>query len=105
GREKILDVTRESLEALGYWPIPADEAEPAPEPAIAVAAPVAPSPALDVAPEMTIAAISLPDAAEIDRFVANIDAGKSGMDYTETVEIPAPVEPEMRSVVEIAPGR
>jgi chemosensory pili system protein ChpA (sensor histidine kinase/response regulator) len=105
GREKILDVTRESLEALGYWPIPADEAEPAPEATIAVAAPVASSPALDIAPEMTIAAISLPDAAEIDRFVANIDAGKSGMDYTETVEIPAPVEPEMRSVVEIAPGR
>ena len=25
GREKILDVTRQSLEALGYWPIPADD--------------------------------------------------------------------------------
>lgn len=31
GRQKILDVTRESLEALGYWPIPDPEKEP-PEP-------------------------------------------------------------------------
>jgi len=31
GREKILDVTRESLEALGYWPVPEDDGD-APEP-------------------------------------------------------------------------
>ncbi|HVJ61428.1 MAG TPA: Hpt domain-containing protein, partial [Tahibacter sp.] len=31
GREKILDVTRESLEALGYWPVPDDDGL-APEP-------------------------------------------------------------------------
>ncbi|WP_313920011.1 Hpt domain-containing protein [Tahibacter sp.] len=31
GREKILDVTAESLEALGYWPVPEDDGD-APEP-------------------------------------------------------------------------
>ena len=30
GRQKILDVTRESLETLGYWPIPEPEGEPEP---------------------------------------------------------------------------
>ncbi|MBL8299794.1 MAG: Hpt domain-containing protein [Rhodanobacteraceae bacterium] len=33
GREKILDVTRESLEALGYWPVPEEDEEPEPPPA------------------------------------------------------------------------
>ncbi|HSX60293.1 MAG TPA: Hpt domain-containing protein [Tahibacter sp.] len=32
GREKILDVTRESLEALGYWPVPEESDEPEPPP-------------------------------------------------------------------------
>ncbi|MDR3389170.1 MAG: Hpt domain-containing protein [Rudaea sp.] len=35
GREKILDVTRQSLAALGYWPVPDDDggsAPPSPEP-------------------------------------------------------------------------
>ena len=52
GREKILDVTRGSLEALGYWPIPQAErpeesapvapaAAPSPEDAIAAAAALA----------------------------------------------------------------
>ncbi|MBK8283944.1 MAG: Hpt domain-containing protein [Ahniella sp.] len=53
GREKILEVTRESLEALGYWPIPADTsaAVPAPaepvvaKPAVAAAVTAAPPPA------------------------------------------------------------
>ena len=35
GRQKILDVTRESLETLGYWPIPPAESENAGEPAAA----------------------------------------------------------------------
>ncbi len=104
GREKILDVTRESLEALGYWPIPADEPEPVAEATIEMAAPVTvQSPVIP--DDVRISPVSLPDAAEIDRFVANIDAGRSGMAFSETVQTTAPVVPEMRSVVEIAPGR
>ncbi|MGB0134597.1 Hpt domain-containing protein [Dokdonella sp.] len=51
GRDKILDVTRESLEALGYWPIPEAEADsnaasteavgPGAEDALAIAAALA----------------------------------------------------------------
>ena len=104
GREKILDVTRESLEALGYWPIPADEPEPAAEATIEMAAPVTVQPPV-LSEDVRISPVSLPDAAEIDRFVANIDAGKSGMEFSETPQVSAPVVPEMRSVVEIAPGR
>src|SRR5207342_589055 len=42
-REHILDVARQSLEALGYWPLPAEEiAESVAAPAPVAAAPVAP---------------------------------------------------------------
>ena len=102
GREKILDVTRESLEALGYWPMPADEPEP--EATVEMVAPVVDVVVPEPAPVAPLSAVSLPDAAEIDRFVANIDAGHAGMDYAETATVEAPVVPEMRSVVEIAPG-
>lgn len=101
GREKILDVTRESLEDLGYWPIPADE----PEPVAAATIEMASAPAAIQSEGVPISPVSLPGAADIERFVANIDAGKSGMDFSEAVQVVAPVEPEMRSVVEIAPGR
>ncbi|MBL0027741.1 MAG: Hpt domain-containing protein [Rhodanobacteraceae bacterium] len=108
GREKILDVTRESLEDLGYWPMPADEPEAAADATVEMAtlpleatAPVAPEAASDT----MLTSISLPGAAEVDQFVANIDTGKSGMDYVETVPSVEPVVPEMRTVVEIAPGR
>ncbi|HWT15388.1 MAG TPA: Hpt domain-containing protein [Patescibacteria group bacterium] len=113
GREKILDVTKESLEVLGYWPMPADEPEAAEHSTIEIAAPVVPVvvdaasvlPTPEPVAEIQLTPVSLPDAMEIDRFVANIDAGKSGMDYSETVQIAQPEVPEMRSVVEIAPGR
>ena len=42
-REHILDVARQSLEALGYWPLPAEEA-PAPVAEVAAPAPIAPAP-------------------------------------------------------------
>jgi chemosensory pili system protein ChpA (sensor histidine kinase/response regulator) len=121
GREKILDVTKESLEALGYWPMPEDEPEatvqmPAPTPAtelptVAMAIPTPapqaapPSPVTVMeAPELT--SVSMPGAAEIDQFIAKIDSGHAGMAFSETVEVAAPsVQPEMRTVVEIAPGK
>jgi chemosensory pili system protein ChpA (sensor histidine kinase/response regulator) len=128
GREKILDVTRESLEALGYWPMPEEEFEPevaltdtaviatsaassqiaaAPaaiaSEAVAVATDTVQMPA--VSDELTLTSISLPDAGEIDRFIANIDAGNAGMPHQDVVEAAAAIVPEMRSVVEIAPGK
>lgn len=75
GREKILDVTRESLEALGYWPLPERRAAevPAPAPAptsakpaasvapVAPAAPAAPAPVQPVA--SLPAAVAAPEPA------------------------------------------
>jgi chemosensory pili system protein ChpA (sensor histidine kinase/response regulator) len=120
GREKILDVTKESLEDLGYWPIPEDEAlaaetaamstPPAARAVAAVTTPAAmPTTAAPPAAEETVgdallSAVSLPDSGEIDRFIANIDRGESGMDYVAPVSAEAVESPEMRSVVEIAPG-
>lgn len=91
GRERILDVTRESLASLGYWPVPPAPEEPtaAPEPASADAS----TPAADVTPP-----------------AASLDAGSDW-----TFELPAvetPVEPasvelpsvELDTAVEIAPG-
>ncbi|HOV56940.1 MAG TPA: Hpt domain-containing protein [Rhodanobacteraceae bacterium] len=44
GREKILDVTRQSLESLGYWPVPPDDGLlPEPPPATAAPLPTAPT--------------------------------------------------------------
>jgi chemosensory pili system protein ChpA (sensor histidine kinase/response regulator) len=48
-REKILDVTRESLEALGYWPVPSGGGGSG-----AGVSPVAPMPASDIAPSAPI---------------------------------------------------
>jgi chemosensory pili system protein ChpA (sensor histidine kinase/response regulator) len=56
GRDHILDVTRASLESLGYWPLPSDDgsagatAPPAPQPALAAdVAPAAPAEAASAA--------------------------------------------------------
>ncbi|MBP9155461.1 MAG: Hpt domain-containing protein [Xanthomonadales bacterium] len=108
GREKILDVTRESLEDLGYWPMPADEPEANADATIEMSAPAAPITKFAeplTADDTVLTSVTLPDAMEIDRYVANIDSGKSGMEYSETIQLTDPVVPEMRSVVEIAPGR
>ncbi|MGN6521375.1 MAG: Hpt domain-containing protein [Dokdonella sp.] len=68
-RDKILDVARESLEALGYWPLPPAELRekpvPAPEPAARVA-PVAPAPVASPMP-----APAAPDPGIIDHPAAN----------------------------------
>jgi chemosensory pili system protein ChpA (sensor histidine kinase/response regulator) len=61
GREKILDVTRISLEALGYWPVPdAVDVMPAPAPATPPpAAAVATTPSMPV-PEARVAPVATP---------------------------------------------
>ncbi len=123
GREKILDVTRESLEALGYWPMPADEAEepeatvemqmpvlpatPVAPIVLELAEPIAPAAAMivDAPVELSLASIGLPSAGEIDEFIANIDAGNAGMAHEVETESAPVFEPEMRTVVEIAPGK
>ena len=66
-REQILDVARQNLEVLGYWPLPAEDLAPpppTPKPAApAVEAPVAKAPE-PVVPELTTA-FALPVAAEL----------------------------------------
>ena len=52
-RERILNVTRESLEALGYWPVPSGGGGPG-----AGATPVTPAPVQDVTPPEPVAADS-----------------------------------------------
>jgi chemosensory pili system protein ChpA (sensor histidine kinase/response regulator) len=69
GRERILEVTRDSLASLGYWPVPADTmpiaVAPAREP---VARPAAPAPAAvveaPVAPKVEPTPMAAPVAAE-----------------------------------------
>ncbi|TAH45377.1 MAG: response regulator [Gammaproteobacteria bacterium] len=78
GREKILDVTRGSLEALGYWPIP--QAERPEEPA-----PVAPS------PEDAIA-----DAARL----AYQETPAPATDYGSTIDIKPIAEDETQGETE-----
>ncbi|HUD42479.1 MAG TPA: Hpt domain-containing protein [Dokdonella sp.] len=73
GRERILDVTRESLASLGYWPVPAaPEAAAAPEPALepAAATPAAGPDWSSDAPEapLELPAVELP-AVELDTAV------------------------------------
>src|SRR5690606_12653331 len=55
-RDDILDIARNSLEALGYWPVP--EPEPMPEPAPEAVAPPAPAPPPPVATPSTQAPVA-----------------------------------------------
>jgi chemosensory pili system protein ChpA (sensor histidine kinase/response regulator) len=91
GRERILDVTRESLASLGYWPVPPALEEPAvaPEPAIE------PAPA-GAAPEPAAASFAADPAWAFDTPAladASIDPA--------AVELPSV---ELDTAVEIAPG-
>lgn len=86
GRERILDVTRESLASLGYWPVPPALEEPASvaEPAIETATPVEP--------------VEPPSAS----FATETDWTFDTPAVTEaSVELPAV---ELDTAVEIAPG-
>ncbi len=118
-RDRILDVTRRSLEALGYWPLPADGAEMAPEVAeIADTAPAAndfptfpdtfatdrletsselPAPDLPAAQADVAESVGLPDAATIDSMI-------SGSSEVVDLSFDAPLEIDPSSPVEIAPG-
>jgi chemosensory pili system protein ChpA (sensor histidine kinase/response regulator) len=79
GRERILDVTRQSLTALGYWPVPPDDgggdglpnippqpAHAAPAPASAAAMSAAAFTAPSAAPPSSPAAIAMADAHQGD---------------------------------------
>lgn len=118
-RDRILDVTRRSLEALGYWPLPADGAEMAPEVAeIADTAPAAndfptfpdtfatdrletpvETPVPDLRTEHVDVAegVGLPDAATIDSMI-------SGSSEVVDLSFDGPLEIDPSSPVEIAPG-
>jgi chemosensory pili system protein ChpA (sensor histidine kinase/response regulator) len=130
GREKILDVTRRSLEALGYWPVPSDdelaqriEAMPAqaPEPAPIVVPDsltlgfgpptVSGRKAMQDMPEPTAAeaaampSIDLPGMEDIAAYAARVDRREDAPAATpEYASAEGGVMPELRSVVEIGRG-
>ncbi|PZQ16573.1 MAG: hybrid sensor histidine kinase/response regulator [Rhodanobacter denitrificans] len=92
GRECILDVTRESLASLGYWPVPpALEEAAAPEAAIeAAATPVEPPTAFAAEPVWTFDA---PGVADASVEPASVEPA--------AVDLPSV---ELDTAVEIAPG-
>ncbi|MCW4456215.1 Hpt domain-containing protein [Flavobacterium sp. MXW15] len=85
GREEILDITRSSLEALRYWPLPTAESEaaaampPAPQPEAVVQA--------DPAPATTVPASVAPAEAPAVAPVANDTSRPAEL---PVVEVPAP---------------
>ncbi|MBL8244736.1 MAG: Hpt domain-containing protein, partial [Rhodanobacteraceae bacterium] len=125
-RDKILDVTRRSLEALGYWPLPEEGAEPATAVSIETTAPtpveVPAATEFPTFPDTFVTErVSAPEAAEgtveaAPEAAPTSDAGAvealiASFTQPETapaVELEAaPVEQaeaEIRSAVEIAPG-
>jgi chemosensory pili system protein ChpA (sensor histidine kinase/response regulator) len=105
-RDDILDITRNSLENLGYWPLPAERA-PAVE-APAVETPVAERPAV-VSPEIVSVEVAppveeIPEAAPLE-----IAEPVADMPMDEPLQIVAPVaeapalEPVAFEPLEIAP--
>ena len=155
GREKILDVTRRSLEALGYWPVPPEEelaargeaaaAAPAapktvphiitqvmaaPKPAdlakAAPPAPEAPKPAptfdsvsfdtttvsgaaafkqADTGGPSELTGVEMP-VGDVDEYIKRMERGETAAPAAPAA--PAKVEapqPELKTVVEIAPGK
>lgn len=101
GREKILDVTRESLEALGYWPVPEEDEEPEP-----------PSPRAQV-PE---ASVSTPAAAAVsaaapssiapraERSEAAVPAASPVLDVAPPAVAPVAVPPMVAAPVAAPPA-
>ncbi len=102
-RDQILDVARKSLEALGYWPLPAEEAAapPPPKPAAPapVAAPPAPAAATPAPPAPApVAAAPTPTPAPV---VAEPEAPKP-VPVVEAVTIPVAAAPVAVAPVAVA---
>jgi chemosensory pili system protein ChpA (sensor histidine kinase/response regulator) len=85
GREKILDVTRESLEALGYWPVPEEEEEPEPPPSRAPVPEAAMSAASAVTPAPAASSFDAPRAERQESVAAPVSSV-----FDETTPIAAP---------------
>src|SRR5450432_2807303 len=100
GREKILDVTRQSLAALGYWPVPDDEGGGAPPP-------VAPLPETPTGATWRASPADVPVLASLDHSAAQstfaTDAGAHLM-TTSADEVAAAHEGEFPSWGEHLPA-
>ncbi|MGE3104983.1 MAG: Hpt domain-containing protein, partial [Lysobacterales bacterium] len=164
GREQILDVTRDSLDVLGYWPVPetpafeeastAALAEPVAEPQVDAPPAASAESDIDAAPanstapteppaaeldfsdihidmdaltfstdgepaaselsdhqaleqaDSSLPSIDLPGSQDLARFAERVGKVAPGMaDTTPPPVAVATAKPELRSVVEIAPGR
>ncbi len=105
-RDDILDITRNSLENLGYWPLPAERAPAVETPAVET--PAAERPAV-VQPEIVSVEVAPPVEAIIDAAPLEIAAPVVDVPMDEPLEIVAPVaeapapEPVAFEPLEIAP--
>ena len=99
-RDDILDITRNSLEALGYWPLPAERAVPAPVEAAPVPAAPRDVPAVAEAPVSAPEAVSIaPPPAVEPAPVEPAPVQEPAVEAPVAAE-PAPVEP---APLELAP--
>ncbi|KFN47633.1 hypothetical protein N790_07665, partial [Arenimonas malthae CC-JY-1] len=93
-REQILDIARQNLESLGYWPLPAEDLAP-PSAAVPTAAaePVAPAPAAP-APEPVVEAPPAPEAEPVAEAAAEpaLDFSDFSLDLGQPPEIELPAE-------------
>ena len=101
-REQILDVARQNLESLGYWPLPAEDLGtlasriPVAGPAETAPAAAAPAPVVDVVPEPVVEAAPEPVAeAEPEPMPEPMVELTSAFEMPAELvaEVPAPVAP------------
>jgi chemosensory pili system protein ChpA (sensor histidine kinase/response regulator) len=100
-REQILDIARQNLEALGYWPLPAEEAPAAPAPrAAAPAVPAAPAAEAPVPVAETPApVVELPvAAAEAVELTAAFSLPEGALDPAAIAAAEPAVEPVVEAV-------
>ncbi|HWS25923.1 MAG TPA: Hpt domain-containing protein [Xanthomonadales bacterium] len=128
-RDKILDVTRRSLEALGYWPLPVEGGEAPAAELVEVEAPAAPAapvaveaefptfadnfttertqPPLAIEAEAELSPPEAPvsDAGAVEALIASFAQTEDTSSVIESVAAAEVLpEVEMSSVVQIAPG-